>query len=114
MAARIRESVRDWISGRRIVLAGMPVAATPRWIGELRGVGAGRVLVVGTTLGTGDLPDLEHAEWIDLDIRASDPVDEFRQFERLAAEPPAEVREALARFDPRGDALLLAAPFQAV
>ena len=68
----------------------MPVAATPRWIHQLRTLGAGRVLVVGTTLGTGDLPDPEHAEWIDLDIRASDPVDEFRQFERVAADPPVQ------------------------
>jgi len=114
VAARIREAVRDWIGGRRIVLTGMPVAATPRWIGQFRGLGAGRVLVVGTTLGTGDLPDPADAEWIDLDIRASDPVDEFRHFERLAADPPPEVREAMGRFDPHGDALLLTAPFQAV
>jgi RimJ/RimL family protein N-acetyltransferase len=113
-AERIRGAVRDWLGGRRVVLAGMPVAATPRWIHQLRTLGAGRVLVVGTTLGTGDLPDPEHAEWIDLDIRASDPVDEFRQFERLAADPHAAVTEALDRFDPEGGALVLAAPFQAV
>ena len=59
-------------------------------------------------------PTPKHAEWIDLDIRASDPVDEFRQFERLAADPAAAVTEALDRFDPQGDALVLAAPFQAV
>ena len=114
VAERIREAVRDWIGGRRIVLTGVPIAATPRWIGQLRNLGAGRVLVVGTTLGTGDLPDPDHAEWVDLDIRASDPIDEFRQFERLAADPPPEVTAVLDRFDPRGDALLLTAPFQAV
>jgi RimJ/RimL family protein N-acetyltransferase len=114
VAERIRGAVRDWIGGRPVVLAGMPVAATPRWIHQLRTLAAARVLVVGTTRGTGDLPDPEDAEWIDLDIRASDPVDEFRQFERVAADPPAAVTEALDRFDPQGDALLLAAPFQAV
>ena len=111
---RVRQGVRDWIGGRPIVLAGLPIAATPRWIGQLRGLGARRVLVVGTTLGTGDLPDPDHAEWVDLDIRASDPIDEFRQFERLAADPPSEVTAVLDRFDPHGDALLLTAPFQAV
>ncbi|MGH9230051.1 MAG: hypothetical protein ACRD07_15245, partial [Acidimicrobiales bacterium] len=114
VAERIRDAARDWIAGRRIVLAGMPVAATPRWIDQLRSVGAERVLVVGTTLGTGNLPDPEHAEWIDLDIRATDPVDEFRRFERLAADPPADLTEALDGFDPRGDALVLAGPFHAV
>jgi RimJ/RimL family protein N-acetyltransferase len=114
VAERVRAAVRDWLGGRPVVLAGMPVAATPRWIHQLRTLGAGRVLVVGTTLGTGGLPDPEHADWIDLDIRASDPVDEFRQFERLAADPPPAVTEALDGFDPRGDALVLAAPFQAV
>jgi RimJ/RimL family protein N-acetyltransferase len=111
---RIRGAVRDWIGGRPVVLAGMPVAATPRWIHQLRTLGAGRVLVVGTTLGTGDLPDPEDAEWIDLDIQASDPVDEFRRFERLAVDPPVGLTEVLDRFDPQGDALVLAAPFQAV
>ncbi len=115
VAERIRSAVGDWIGGRPVVLAGMPVAATPRWIHQLRTLGAGRVLVVGTTLGTGDLPDPEEAEWIDLDIRASDPVDEFRQFERVAADPSVSVvTEALDRFDPQGDALMLVAPFQAV
>jgi RimJ/RimL family protein N-acetyltransferase len=114
VAERIRESLRDWVGGRKVVLAGIPVAATPGWIEQLRSLGAGRVLVVGTTLGTGGLPDPEHAEWIDLDIHAPHPVDEFRQFERLAADPPAAIAEALDRFDPRGDALVLAAPFQAV
>jgi hypothetical protein len=80
VAERIRESLRDWIGGRRVVLAGIPVAATPGWIEQLRSLGASRALVVGTTLGTGGLPDPEHTEWIDLDIRASDPIDEFRQF----------------------------------
>jgi RimJ/RimL family protein N-acetyltransferase len=114
VAERIRESLRDWIGGRGVVLAGIPVAATPGWIEQLRSLGASRALVVGTTLGTGGLPDPEHAEWIDLDIRASDPIDEFRQFERLAADPPAAMAEALERFDRQRDALVLVAPFQAV
>ncbi|HKA83613.1 MAG TPA: GNAT family N-acetyltransferase [Acidimicrobiales bacterium] len=114
VADRIAAAVRDWIGGRRVILAGIPVAATPGWIGQLRTLGAGRVLVVGTTLGTGDLPDPDHAEWIDLDIRSSDPIDEFRQFERVAADPPTALAEALDRFDPQGDALVLVAPFQAV
>jgi RimJ/RimL family protein N-acetyltransferase len=114
VAERIRKSARDWIGGRRVVLVGMPVAATTAWVDQLRSLGAGRLLVVGTTLGTGDLPDPEHAEWIDLDIRVSGPVDEFRQFERLAADPPPVLSEALDRFDPQGDALMLAAPFQAI
>ena len=111
---RIREAARDWIGVRRVVLAGLPIAAAPRWIRELRALGAGRVLVVGTTRGTGELPDPCDAEWIDLGIRATDAVDEFRQFERLAADPPAELTDALDSFDPAGDALVLAGPFHAV
>jgi RimJ/RimL family protein N-acetyltransferase len=114
VAECIRNAVGDWIGDRRVVLAGLPIAATPGRIGQLRSLGAGRVLVLGTTLGTGALPDPDHAEWLDLDIRASDPVDEFRKFERLAAHPSTEMVEAIDRFDPHGDALVLAAPFQAV
>ena len=66
MVERIRGAARDWIGVRRVVLAGLPIAAAPRWIRELRALGAGRVLVVGTTRGTGELPDPGDAEWIDL------------------------------------------------
>jgi len=111
---RIREAAREWIGGRRVVLAGLPIAGAPRWIRELRGLGADRVFVVGTARGTGELPDPDQAEWVDLDIQATDAVDEFRQFERLAADAPAELIEALDRFDPQGDALVLVGPFHAV
>jgi hypothetical protein len=40
-------------------------------------------------------------------------IDEFRQWERLMAAPPPDVRDVLDAFDPERDALLLLLPFQA-
>ncbi len=111
---RVTEAARQFVGGRRVVLAGLPVAAATRFVGLLRRLGSDRCLVVGTTLGTGDLPDRTDAAWVDLDIDAADVMDEFRQFERAVADPPPALTAALDRFDPDGDALVLAAPFQAV
>ena len=110
---RVTEAAGQFLGGRRVVLAGLPVAAAARFVGLLRRLGSDRCLVVGTTLGTGDLPDSTDAAWVDLDIDA-DVMDEFRQFERVVADPPPALTAALDQLDPEGDALVLAAPYQAV
>ena len=100
---RVTETARRFLGGRRVVLAGLPVAAATRFVGLLRRLGSDRCLVVGTTLGAGELPDRTDATWVDLDIDAADVMDEFRQFERAVADPPPDVAAALDRFDPDGD-----------
>jgi RimJ/RimL family protein N-acetyltransferase len=111
---RVTEAARQFLGGRRVVLVGLPVAAATRFVGLLRRLGSDQCLVVGTTLGAGELPDRADAAWVDLDIDAADLMDEFRQFERTVADPPSDLTAALDRFDPDGDALVLAAPYQAV
>ncbi|MGH9114139.1 MAG: hypothetical protein ACRDZN_17825, partial [Acidimicrobiales bacterium] len=114
VVGRVTEAARQFLGGRRIVLAGLPVAGATAIVRLLRRLGSDRCLVVGTTLGTGDLPGPADAEWVDLDIDAAGVMDEFRRFECAVADPPPGLTAAIDRFDPDGDALVLAAPFQTV
>ena len=114
VAERCWEALESTFAGRRVVLAGMPVAGGAPLVPVLRRVGVERVLIVGSGIGTGPLPDPDDAEWVTIDALAPDPVAEFRLVERILADPPADVRHALARFDPARKAILLMAPFQAI
>jgi hypothetical protein len=114
VAERCWEAVESTFAGRRVILAGMPVAGATGFVAALRRVGAGRVLVVGSGVGTGPLPDPDDAEWVVVEAAAPDPVAEFRLIERILADPPATVRDAVAAFDPGREAVLLMAPFQAI
>lgn len=114
VVARVTQAACDFVGGRRVVLAGVPVAGATGIVTELRRLGAPRVLVVAQSFGTGAPPDAADADWVDLDIRAEGMMDEFRQFEALAADPPAHLVTAIDRFDPHADALVVAMPFHAV
>jgi RimJ/RimL family protein N-acetyltransferase len=110
---RIRVVARGLVEGRRLVLAGFPVAAASQLVPQLRALGSGRCLVVGPFVGTGDLPDPADADWLSLDIEAAHAIDEFRQFERAVADPPARLVDALRTFDPGREAIVLPVPYQA-
>ena len=111
VADRLTAVARELLSGRKVVLVHMPVAGAGQLIGQLHGLGARRVFVVAPFVGTGDEPDPATTDWYSLDIEATDPIDEFRQFERAMADPPEGLRAALDAFDPGGDALVLVMPY---
>jgi hypothetical protein len=103
---------RDWLrpvfAGRRIVLAGAPVAAWTPTVRTLRELGASAVLVVGTEgTGTGELPSDDEAEWVALDAHGDTIIDVIRAGNALLADLPAAARQAIDRFDPDGDALVV-------
>ena len=110
---RLTGMARSLVAGRRVILAGFPVAASPPMVTLLRSLGAERTFVLGPTIGTGDLPDPADTDWLSLGIEAPDTIAVFRQFERAVAHPAPEVAAALDRFDPNGDALVLVAPYDA-
>lgn len=111
LVERLRDAARSLVEGRRVILAGVPVAAGTPTVTLLRALGAERCFVLGPTVGTGALPDPADAEWLSLDIEAPDTIAVFRRFERAMAHPSAELVEALDRFDPGRDALVLVAPY---
>lgn len=110
---RLRDATRSLVGGRRVILAGVPVAAATPAVTLLRALGAERCFVLGPAVGTGTLPDPADADWLSLDIEAPDTIAVFRRFERAMVHPSAEVVEALDRFDPGHDALVLVAPYDA-
>ncbi|HEX6417790.1 MAG TPA: ATP-grasp domain-containing protein [Acidimicrobiales bacterium] len=113
VVARLRDVGRSLVSGRRVILAGFPVAASPPTVDLLSSLGAEACFVVGPMVGTGPLPDPAQAEWFSLDIEAADTMAVFRRFEAAMAQPPAELADRLDRFDPSRDALVLVAPYDA-
>jgi hypothetical protein len=113
--ARFRVLLERVFRGRRVVLAGGPVAgATPRVAG-LRALGAERCLVLGAGRGTGPLPADRDADVVSCELpRAADVAASIRAEEALFRELPASFSDALARFDGRKDAIVLAPPFAAL
>jgi hypothetical protein len=110
---RLDACVRSVIAGRRVILAGFPVAAAPDTVAQLRSLGAERCFVVAPMVGTGEPPDPAEADWYSLDIETpdEDAMALFRRFERAMADPPAELVAALDRFDPDHESLVLVAPY---
>lgn len=101
-----RELLRPVFAGRRVLLVGGPVQGKTPIVALLNELGAAGCLVVGS-MGTGAEPD---AECVLVAVTAADMVAEFRRWEALYADPPDEVRAAVARFDPD---LVLLQPFDA-
>ncbi len=92
-------------AGRRVVLAGAAAAAWTEHIGVLRAAGADDLLVVADKWGAGDPPD---ARVVVVETPSGQTMmEQIRSEERFLADPPDEVRSALADFDPDGDAVVL-------
>jgi hypothetical protein len=111
IAERLTGLVRERIEGRKVILAGGLLAPATLLLRALQALGAGPFLIVATGQGTGDLPSDDEAEWVVHEVHAADTIDEFRRVERLMADPPADIADAVERFDPDGDALVLFPPF---
>ncbi len=95
------------VGGRPVVLAGGVLAGSAPRVRRLRELGAERVLVVAGSVGTGELPSPEDAEWVVTDLPGGDIVATLRAEEAMLADPPTEVLDALDAFDRAGRALVL-------
>lgn len=114
VVARLTEMARSLVAGRRIIVAGFPVAGATPTVAQLQALGAESCLLVAPFVGTGDLPDPTFATWVSLDIRTPGTMEVFRIVERAMADPPEAVRDAVEAFDPDGEALVLVAPYDTV
>ena len=108
---RLRAAARSLLSGRRVILAHMPLAGAGELVGQFRALGAERTFVVAPFVGTGSPPDPAITDWYSLDIEADTQIEVFRRFEQAMVDPPADLVAALDAFDPQGDALVLVMPF---
>ncbi len=96
-------------SGKRVVLVGGPLAAySTDYLERILGWGATSIFIVATGVGTGPLPEEKLAGRLVLDAEdAVTVMDEFRATERMLADPPTALVEALDRWDPGREAVVL-------
>jgi hypothetical protein len=107
--ARYRDLLRPVFEGRHVILAGGVAVGWTSTVPLVRSLGAADVLVIGTQeLGAGPLPDPADATVVALSAPETDStMARIRTgLARLHA-PPAEVVDAVRRFDPRREALVL-------
>ncbi len=109
-AANLVSRLARLVEGRRVVvLAGVLAGATAR-VSRLRQMGTERILVLAAGTGTGPLPAPEDADWVVHEVTAPDIIAGVRASRALFADPPPEMVEAVGRYDPAGDALVLGGP----
>ena len=103
-------------AGRKVVLLGAPLAAySETFLKSLIESGASRVLIAARGLGTGPIPAEELAERVILDAgHASSVMEDIRATEMMMADPPDELIEALDRWDPGGEAVVIGDGFSSV
>lgn len=99
-----RDLLRPIVAGRKVVLTGTPVAGAAARVAEMGELGAVGVFVIGEGMGTGALPA---CEWVALDVSADTMMGAIRAGMAALRTLPAHAAEALAAFDPLGDALVI-------
>ena len=92
------------LEGRRVVVIGGPVARLTDIAGQLRELGA-EPLIIGSSVGTGQLPTDNSLEWCSLEVRAANLNDAFRTYENLLNKLPDEARQKLDAWDPERRAI---------
>src|SRR5436190_5496013 len=100
--------LRPTIEGRRVILAGGPVAQWTDRVHDLRRLGADAVFVLATgSVGTGPLPSEDECTWHVLEVPdAPTLIERIRVSLNALAEPPADAAARLDEFDPGGTALV--------
>ena len=111
MGPSLVEELRPLFAGRKVVVTGGPLAAMTGTCRRLRDLGAERPFLLATGMGTGEVPGPDEAEWCVVELRAPDVIAEIRAAMRLLRLLPAEVAEALDRWDPERRALVLSPMF---
>jgi hypothetical protein len=107
----LTDELRPVFAGRKVVLTGGPLAALTGVCRRLRELGAERPFLLATGIGTGEVPGPDEAEWCVVEVRAPDVVAEIRAAMRLLRLLRDEVVDALDRWDPERQALVLSPMF---
>jgi hypothetical protein len=104
---RYRSELATAFRGRRVVLIGGPVAGLAGLARELRALGAERPFIIGSSLGTGELPTEDEAEWVSLELSAGSALESIRHYEEQLGHLPEIVRRRLDAWDPDRAAVAL-------
>jgi len=103
----VRERLRPIVAGRKLVLAGGPLAGLAGLCASVRSLGAERPFLLATGLGTGPMPGEEDAERFVVEVHARDAMDDIRRTTDLLGDLPAAATAAVDRWDPERRALVL-------
>ena len=99
-----RALIEPVVAGRKIVLTCNPVNAQRAMARELRELGAADVFVLGDGMGTGAPPD---GPWFALDVRGDTTMEALRAGQAMLRALPPDAVDALDRFDPDREALVI-------
>jgi hypothetical protein len=95
--------------GRPVIVTGGPVAGLVGLARQVRRLGARRIFVLGSEgRGAGALPTAGEAEWMALEVSASTMLDGVRAGRRVLEDLPPVALDAVDRFDPGCEALVVA------
>lgn len=101
------------VRGRKIVVGYRLLAGTTQTVRDLARWGARRPLVISVGRGTGTVPEPDSYE---LHTMYAEPAEsmtaEVRRCVEWAADPPAEIADAVAAYDPEGEAVWWARPIE--
>jgi hypothetical protein len=111
MPPSLVEQLRPVFAGRKVMLTGGPLAALTGTCRRMRELGAERPFLLATGVGTGEVPGADEAQWCVVELRAPDVLAEIRAAMKLLRLLPAEVADALDRWDPERRALVLSPMF---
>jgi hypothetical protein len=101
-----RDPLAEVIEGRKVIVAGGPVALWTRDVATLRELGAADVLVVATE-GTGVGPQPPDTPTVVVErIEADDTMAQVRASLGVLVDPPAHVVDAIESYDPEGRAIV--------
>ena len=106
-----RSLVRPLVDGRKFILGGAVLAAFPTGVAQLRSLGAERPFIIASGLGTGPGPSPDDAEWVVVDVTAGNAIEGIRRSGALLGDPPPAVVEAIERWDPNHEAVMLGHAF---
>ncbi|HEX3211353.1 MAG TPA: hypothetical protein VH016_02200, partial [Actinomycetota bacterium] len=101
----LSDALRPLFAGRKVMLTGGPLAALTGTCRRMRELGTERPFLLATGVGTGEVPGADEAEWCVVELRAPDILAEIRASMKLLRLLPAEVADALDRWDPERRAL---------
>lgn len=108
-AAYYRALLKPVFRDRRFIVIGGPVRGLTALATSLKKLGAERLFLLGSSMGTGADVDPELADWHSLEHRSTSVVEEFRRYEAALCELPADARAALDAFDPERRARVIGA-----
>ncbi|MFI6107726.1 hypothetical protein [Streptomyces sp. NPDC051310] len=105
--AELTEAVARFYRGRKVVLLGRDVPQYRLRVQALAAMGSQAPFIVGNGIGHGDIP-AGVAGWATAELGTVSFTDTARATDRLLADPPAHVRQALDAYDPERTAIVLA------